>query len=142
MIFKDGLRDTDYMPADRGVPCVNCGRSRDKHSGWGCTDLPYTSGLFSALKGGEFYLTGGMLASIGVTRNQWHIQYPYRGIAPIAPVVPIPNDAPAAARITFSNTTFKIAEPEDTSRDWRAWRRSTPGECPCGSTPGICPFHQ
>lgn len=39
-----------------------------------------------------------------------------------------------------STLLVRQPDPEPVS-DWRAWRRSTPGECPCGSTPGVCPFH-
>lgn len=130
MIYKDekAIYDTDkdVWPRidDNGCVsrCINCGCGWVYHHGWACPDGyskdPQRRVLFSQLTQDLRYLTQSMLDSLGAP--------------PTIPAPPTLRSIPVAA---------KLKEEKSDKDGWRFFRNAAPGECPCGGTIGVCPYH-
>lgn len=119
MIYKDTLAELDeeFMPEDRGEPCLNCRQEWKHHNGWACSEKSLHGFYDNA--GHERYLTASMHSSVFVLDGS------IKSVSIKVSVTPIQECKPAIQDLS----------------DWRVWANNKPNECPCGIHKASCTYH-
>ena len=117
--------DTENCPADRvGIRCLQCGTFWMQHDGWQCPSQP----------------AHRVRDALGkIVMSYYALPATKRYTTP--DMLPSPVDIPPLPSVALPSVKASApTNPTDVS-DWRSWRSSRPGECPCGSSYGVCSYH-